>query len=69
MSKNQMMIDERHGRVRVALLKNGILVDYTEEEVESGQLRGNIYKGVVARVEPSLQAAFIDIGDKRANSL
>jgi len=65
MSKNQMMIDERHGRVRVALLKDGVLVDYTEEEVESGQLRGNIYKGVVARVEPSLQAAFIDIGDKR----
>ncbi|MBN1423384.1 Rne/Rng family ribonuclease [Candidatus Fermentibacteria bacterium] len=65
MSKTKMLIEESGGRVKVALLHDNVLVDYTEEETERGQLKGNIYKGVVARVEPSLQAAFIDLGEDR----
>lgn len=61
----KMLIVETWGRVKVALLRDGLLVDYTEESIDRGQLRGNIYKGVVSRVEPSLQAAFIDIGEDR----
>lgn len=65
MSHTRMLIEEAGGRLKVALLREGELLDYTEEETEKGQLKGNIYKGVVVRVEPSLQAAFIDLGEDR----
>ncbi len=65
MHKTTMLIEESGGRVKVALLRDGELVDYTEEETAKGQLKGNIYKGVVARIEPSLQAAFVDLGEDR----
>lgn len=50
---------------RIAIIDDGKLV---ELEIESGatkKLKGNIYKGKVSRIEPSLQAAFIDIGTSR----
>lgn len=65
MSKTYMLIEESRGRTKVALLRDDVLVDYTEDEVQRGHLRGNIYKGVVSRIEPSLQAAFVDIGEQR----
>jgi ribonuclease E len=65
MAKTKMLIEECRGRTKVALLRDDILVDYTEDEVRHGHLRGNIYKGLIARIEPSLQAAFVDIGEQR----
>lgn len=50
---------------RIAIISGGKLA---ELEIESGslkKLKGNIYKGVVSRLEPSLQAAFIDFGTNR----
>jgi ribonuclease E len=47
---------------RVALLKGGHLENFSIETAMGEFTRGNVYKGVVTRVEPSLQAAFVDYG-------
>ncbi|CAO0820799.1 ribonuclease E [Desulfarculales bacterium] len=51
--------------LRVALVENGRLEAFYMETAAREQTRGNIYKGIVANVEPSLQAAFIDYGAPR----
>lgn len=51
--------------LRVALVEDGRLEAFYVETAAREQTRGNIYKGVVANVEPSLQAAFIDYGAPR----
>jgi ribonuclease E len=50
---------------RVAIVEGDILVDFYVEVASKVHLKGNIYKGVVARIEPGLQAAFVDFGPKR----
>ncbi len=50
---------------RVALMKGGRLENFSIETTAGEITRGNIYKGVVVRVEPSLAAAFIDYGAER----
>ena len=50
---------------RVAIVEDGILEEFTIETASKEQIKGNIYNGVVVKVEPSLQAAFVDYGGKR----
>jgi ribonuclease E len=50
---------------RVAIVANGSLDEFYIETAEREQARGNIYKGVIAHMEPSLEAAFVDYGGKR----
>jgi len=50
---------------RIALVKGGHLENFSIETSAGELTRGNIYKGVVTRVEPSLQAAFVDYGAER----
>ena len=50
---------------RVALIEDGTLQDYDREDFNFKQLKGNIYLAKVTRIEPSLQAAFIDYGSDR----
>ena len=50
---------------RVAIVEDGILEELTIETSSKEQIKGNIYNGVVVKVEPSLQAAFVDYGGKR----
>jgi ribonuclease E len=50
---------------RVALVENGNLEEFYVETAAKPQLKGNIYKGVVANVEKSLGAAFINYGGDR----
>ena len=51
--------------LRVAIVDGQKLVDLDIESASKEQRKGNIYKGVVTRVEPSLEAAFIDYGCDR----
>ncbi len=53
------------GEIRVAILENGELAEIFMERKSHHQQAGNIYKGRVVNVEPSLQAAFIDLGAER----
>ncbi len=50
---------------RVAIVEGDTLVDFYVESSGKEHLRGNIYKGVIARIEPGLQAAFVDFGPKK----
>src|SRR6266568_2929280 len=66
----KMLINALHPEeARVAIVEEGRLVDLDVEIAGSEQTRGNIYKGVVLRVEPGLQAAFVDIGLKKPGFL
>jgi len=47
---------------RIAVIKDGLLDGYYIETTSAEQKTGNIYKGVVERIEPSLQACFVDYG-------
>lgn len=50
---------------RIALLENGVLQAFDVETLAHTQTRGNLYKGRLVNVAPSLRAAFIDIGLSR----
>jgi len=54
---------------RVAIIDNGVLQDLSMETISREKLRGNIYKGRVQRVEPSLYAAFVEYGGNRPGFL
>ena len=54
---------------RIAVLDNGVLSDLLVENITSSRTLGNIYKGVVQRVVPALQAAFVEIGLEKAGFL
>src|SRR5881397_4444868 len=57
----RMLIDARHPEeTRVAVVKGNRIEEFDFESAEHKQLKGNIYLAKVTRVEPSLQAAFID---------
>jgi ribonuclease E len=61
-----MLIDATHPEeTRVAVVANGQIEDFDFEARNKRQLRGNIYLAKVTRVEPSLQAAFVDYGGNR----
>ena len=62
----RMLIDARHREeTRVAVVKGNRIEEFDFESEEHKQLKGNIYLAKVTRVEPSLQAAFIDYGGNR----
>ena len=66
----KMLINALHAEeARVAIVEDGRLMDLGIEIAGREQTRGNVYKGVVVRVEPGLQAAFIDIGLKKLGFL
>ena len=62
----RMLIDARHREeTRVAVVKGNRIEEFDFESAEHRQLKGNIYLAKVTRVEPSLQAAFVDYGGNR----
>ncbi|MBB4837555.1 ribonuclease E [Sphingomonas kyeonggiensis] len=62
----RMLIDARHREeTRVAVVKGSRIEEFDFESAERKQLKGNIYLAKVTRVEPSLQAAFVDYGGNR----
>ncbi len=66
MSVNKMLIDATHPEeTRVVVLKQGRVEEFDYESASRKQLRGNIYLAKVTRVEPSLQAAFVEYGGNR----
>src|SRR5512141_3486044 len=59
----EMLINVSEGEeCRIALLEDGKLDEFYIERTSSTSHVGNIYKGRVINVEPSIQAAFIDFG-------
>ena len=65
MEKN-LYIDATHpNETRVVLKSNNKIEDYEYEGLKNNLIKNNIYLGKVSRIEPSLQAAFVDFGRER----
>ena len=63
---NRMLIDARHPEeTRVAVINGQRIEEFDFESADKRQLKGNIYLAKVTRVEPSLQAAFVEYGGNR----
>ncbi|MFZ4380343.1 MAG: Rne/Rng family ribonuclease [Sandarakinorhabdus sp.] len=62
----RMLIDARHPEeTRVAVVNGQRIEEFDFESADKRQLKGNIYLAKVTRVEPSLQAAFVEYGGNR----
>src|SRR3979490_718591 len=63
---NKMLIDATHPEeTRVVVVRGNRVEEFDFETAQRKQLRGNIYLAKVTRVDPSLQAAFIEYGGNR----
>src|SRR6516165_6998678 len=63
---NKMLIDATHPEeTRVVVVRGNRVEEFDFETAQRKQLRGNIYLAKVTRVEPSLQAAFVEYGGNR----
>jgi len=67
MSKQRsMMINADHPEeCRAVILEDGKVEDYIVEHSSREKIKGNIYLGVINRIEPAIEAAFVDIGGKK----
>ncbi len=66
----RMLFNATHPEeLRVAIVDGQKLIDLDIESTSHNQKKGNIYKGIVTRVEPSLEAAFVDYGSERQGFL
>jgi ribonuclease E len=62
----RMLFNATHSEeLRVAIVDGQRLVDIDIENAGREQRKSNIYKGVITRVEPSLEACFVDYGEER----
>src|SRR3990167_5701798 len=62
----KMLIDATHDEeVRVAIVDGNRLEEFDSETSTKRQIKGNIYLAKVVRIEPSLQAAFVEFGGNR----
>ena len=52
---------------RVAMIKDGLLEGFYVETATAEQKVGNIYKGIVEHIQPSLQACFVDFGEDKTD--
>ncbi|MRX27482.1 ribonuclease G [Kangiella sp. HZ709] len=65
--REEILINVTPQETRVSVVENGVLQEVHLERTANRGVAGNIYKGIVTRVMPGMQAAFVDIGlDKAA---
>lgn len=66
MNKLMVINSSQFEEVRIAIIsENGDLLEFETESTGTTKLKGNVYKAKILRLEPSLQAAFVDIGSNR----
>ncbi|CAH1201032.1 MULTISPECIES: Rne/Rng family ribonuclease [Paenibacillus] len=61
----QMIIHNEHNLVQMALLEEGRVVEFAAEHTNDRGLLGSFFKGRIVNVLPGMQAAFVDIGQKK----
>ena len=61
----EIMIQTINGKKQIALVENGKLIEYYEEDKEYSRREGNIYIGIVKDVIDGMQSAFVDIGTEK----
>ena len=62
----EILISKKQNKERIALIENGNLVEYYEEDENENRKEGNIYKGKIKDIIPGMQSAFVDIGAERS---
>lgn len=60
-----MVVRSKYGRIQIAVLEDGVLVEHYVAKAQDASLIGNVYLGRVQNVLPSMEAAFVDIGRGR----
>ena len=65
MEKNLYIDASRPSETRVVLKSDDNIEDYEYEGIKNNLIKNNIYLGKVSRIEPSLQAAFVDFGREK----
>lgn len=65
MTRRMLINAQTPEELRLAIVTGSTLDTYQVEAAEGGLTRGNIYRGIIANVQPSLNAAFIDYGAER----
>ena len=60
-----MIVRSKYGRIQIAVLEDGVLVEHYVARAQDASLIGNVYLGRVQNVLPSMEAAFVDIGRGR----
>lgn len=66
MPKRRMLINADQPEVcRVVIIEDGKIEEYISEHATQELIKGNVYHGVITRVEPAIEAAFIDYGGKK----
>ncbi len=66
---DEILVNSSPGETRIALVAEGRLVELQLERASGGSLVGNIYLGRVAKLAPSIDAAFVELGLERAGFL
>ena len=61
----ELIVKEEQAQKQIALIENGNLVEYYEEDSELERKEGNIYIGIVKDIVKGMQAAFVDIGSEK----
>jgi len=59
---SQILINQEGLETRVAIATEGVIQEYFIERSDENNIVGSVYKGVICNLEPSLQAAFVEIG-------
>jgi len=60
-----MVVREKNGRMQIAVLEDGVLVEHYVSNQAQASMVGNVYLGRVQNVLPSMEAAFVDVGKGR----
>lgn len=61
----EILIQEKEDKTQIALVENGILLEYYEEDSNTNRKEGNIYIGIVKDIIKGMQSAFVDIGTEK----
>ena len=61
----EIIINKAEDKKTIMLLENGVLLEKYDDNQEKERLEGNIYIGKIENVLPGMQAAFVDIGEKK----
>ena len=61
----EIFVRKNNNKKEIALVENGILVEYYEEENEEDRKEGNIYIGIVKDIIEGMQSAFVNIGTEK----
>ncbi|HVT17340.1 MAG TPA: Rne/Rng family ribonuclease [Thermoanaerobaculia bacterium] len=65
MTRRMLINAQRPEELRIAIADGHLLENFQVDVAESGLTRGNIYRGTIVNIQPSLNAAFIDYGEER----